>query len=53
VHKLDGEEQFEMTIRENVKAKVSEEYYEENEGKIQHLITLGKNYVFDKEWSFE
>ena len=53
VYKLDSEEIFLETITASIKDKVGEEYFKDNKAKIDHLIKIGRNYVYDKEWSFE
>lgn len=53
VYKFDTQEMFVETITQNVKDKVGLEYYEAHREYVDHMIKLGKNYVYDIEWSFE
>ena len=51
VYKLGTQEEFDTIVSEKFKESVSQEYYDANNERINHLIKLGKNYVFDIEWN--
>ena len=50
VYKLGTQEEFVTTISNKFKESLSQEFYDSNTEKLNHLIKLGKNYVFDIEW---
>jgi serine/threonine protein kinase len=52
VYKFDAQEKFVETITQNIKDKVGEEYFKTHSQYIEHIVKLGKNYVFDIEWDF-
>lgn len=53
VHKLDPQETFIEAITQNIKDRVGEEYFEAHKAHIDHIAKLGRNYVYDIEWTFE
>lgn len=53
VHKLESQEVFEENMRQSLVEKIGQEWYDRNTPVIDHIIKLGKGYVYDVEWSFD